>query len=105
MLRNLIARLWKDESGAVIATEYLMLGSIVAMGAASGMAAMRDSMVDEFKEFGQSTRELRQSYSIPTQQSGNGARAGGSNAVNTPTRVNAAGNANAQGSAFHCPIP
>ena len=76
MLRNLFAQLWQDENGAVLSTEYLMLGSIVAMGAASGMAAMRDSMNDEFKEFGQSSRELRQSYSIPTQQSGNGAAGG-----------------------------
>lgn len=105
MLRNLFVQLWEDESGAIVATEYLMLGSIVAMGAASGMAAMRDSMVEEYKEFGQSTRELRQSYSIPVQQSGNGAKAGGSNAINTPSHSNASGNSNAQGAGFGYPIP
>lgn len=105
MLWKLFVRLWEDESGAIVATEYLMLGSIVAMGAASGMAAMRDSIVDEYKEFGQSTRELRQSYAIPIQQSGNGAKAGGSNAINTPARANASGNSNAQGAGFGCPIP
>lgn len=105
MLRNLFVQLWEDESGAIVATEYLMLGSIVAMGAASGMAAMRDSMVEEYKEFGQSTRELRQSYSIPAQQSGNGAKVGGSNAIDAPSRNNASGNSNGQGAGFGCPIP
>src|SRR5262245_5371805 len=37
MLRNLLVNLWADESGAVIATEYLMLGSVVALGSAVGM--------------------------------------------------------------------
>lgn len=104
MLRKLFAQLWKDEDGAIVATEYLMLGSIVAMGAASGMAAMRDSIVDEYKEFGQSTRELRQSYSIPVQQSGNGAKTVGSNAINTPVRVNASRNAQGD-SSLSCPLP
>ncbi|MCS7272446.1 MAG: hypothetical protein NZ703_15285, partial [Gemmataceae bacterium] len=42
--------------------EYLMLGSIVAAGGVGGMVAMRDAMIDEFKEFGQTTREIRQVY-------------------------------------------
>ena len=40
MLCNLFVRLWEDESGSVIATEYLMLGSIVALGSVAGMAEM-----------------------------------------------------------------
>jgi len=62
MFKNLIVNLWNDESGAVIATEYLMLGSIVAAGGASGMVALRDSVTDEYKEFGTSVREVRQAY-------------------------------------------
>lgn len=60
--RNLLAKLWADEAGAVIATEYLMLGSIVAAGGATGLASMRDAMVSEYQEFGQSVREIRQAY-------------------------------------------
>ncbi len=65
MLGNLLIKLWKDESG-VIATEYLMLSSIVALGSATGLAAMRDSITDEYKDFGQNMREARQSYLKPT---------------------------------------
>jgi len=102
MLWNLFVRLWKDESGAVIATEYLMLGSIVAAGAASGMVAMRDSIVDEYKEFGQSTRELRQSYSIPAHHGG-AARTDGSNATNTTHGAHTP--PSTHGAGFNCPTP
>ena len=63
--RNLLAKLWKDEDGAVIATEYLMLGSIVAAGSATGLASMRDAMVSEYQEFGQSVRDVRRAYTPP----------------------------------------
>jgi hypothetical protein len=83
MLRDLLIRLWADEAGAIIATEYLMLGSIVAMGAAGGMVAMRDSIVDEYKEFGQGVREMRQSYSAPAQRGGTGKTTGANPTDNT----------------------
>lgn len=63
--RNLLVKLWKDEDGAVIATEYLMLGSIVAAGSATGLASMRDAMVSEYQEFGQSVRDVRRAYTPP----------------------------------------
>jgi|SRR5215471_20468441 len=101
MLRSLFVRLWKDESGAVIATEYLMLGSIVALGSAGGMAAMRDSVVDEYKEFGQGVREARQSYAVPTHR-GSAAKTGGSAVTDTATTGGAPGQ---QHITFGCPTP
>lgn len=61
MFVNLLKKLWADESGAVIATEYLMLGSIVAVGGATGLVSMRDAMTSEYQEFGNNVREVRQS--------------------------------------------
>jgi len=81
MFSNLIARFWSDESGAVIATEYLMLGSVVALGSASGMVAMRDSVIDEYKELGQGVREIRQASSVPPATRGAGNRAGAATAT------------------------
>jgi Flp pilus assembly pilin Flp len=60
MFANLLKKLWADECGAVIATEYLMLGSIVAVGGTTGLVAMRDAMTSEYQEFGTSVREVRQ---------------------------------------------
>ena len=62
MFVNLAARLWADECGAVIATEYLMLGTIVAAGSVTGLTAMRDAMVNEYEEFGQSVRDIRKAH-------------------------------------------
>jgi len=62
MFRQLFTRLWEDEHGAVVALEYLMLGSIVAAGSVTGLVAMRDSMVSEFQEFGHTIQDVRQVY-------------------------------------------
>jgi hypothetical protein len=102
MLKNLFVRLWNDEAGAIIATEYLMLGSIVVAGAAAGMGSMRDSVVDEYKEFGQTVRDVRQSYSTPVNHGGVG-KAGGTNVTNMPNSAPAT--PNSQGVTFACPVP
>lgn len=65
MFRTLLVRFWNDEAGAVIAAEYLMLGSVVAVGGASGMSAMRDAVNDEYRELGASIREVRQAHRVP----------------------------------------
>jgi hypothetical protein len=62
MFVSLLQQLWSDECGAVLSTEYIMLGSIVAAGGSTGMVALRDSMTEECKDFGASVREIRQSH-------------------------------------------
>lgn len=59
---QLMKKFWADECGAVVATEYLMLGSIVAAGSVTGLVSMRDAMNSEYQEFGNSIREIRQTY-------------------------------------------
>ena len=76
MLYALLTQLWNDDAGSIVATEYLLLGSIVGLGSAAGLATVRDSVNDEYKEFGNSVREVRQSYAVPAKKSGN-ASAGG----------------------------
>lgn len=83
MLRDLFLRLWHDEAGSVIATEYLMLGSIVGLGGAAGLTQMRDSVNAEYAELGQSVRGLNQSYGYHGTRSGL-AHVGGTNVVNVP---------------------
>jgi hypothetical protein len=62
MFGQLAARRWADECGAVIAAEYLMLGTIVTAGSATGLVAVRDAMVSECEDFGQSVRDIRKAY-------------------------------------------
>ena len=70
MFSTLLRALWSDESGAVLSTEYIMLGSIVAAGGSTGMVALRDSMTDECKDFGASIGELRRSHMPQVKKAG-----------------------------------
>jgi Flp pilus assembly pilin Flp len=110
MFQNLLMQFWRDESG-VIATEYLMLSSIVAVGSATGLAAMRDSITEEYKDFGQEVRETRQSFARPglRTQTGNVGGAVATNPIGTPytnpvgtpyTNPNGNPNANPIGSSY-----
>src|SRR5688572_4979756 len=60
-------RLWRDDSGSVIAAEYLALAGIVALGGVAGLESMRSATVDEAKEVGSSIRAMNQSYHIKGQ--------------------------------------
>lgn len=62
-MTRILKTFWADDTGAIIASEYMMVGSLVVLGSAGGLAAMRDSMTEEMKEYGHSVREVRQSYS------------------------------------------
>lgn len=95
MFRKLFTELWLDESGSVIATEYLMLGSIVALGSAGGMTAMRDSINEEYAELGRGVREIRQANAVPTARP---------SAARTPDYANTGAQAS-QDINFVCPTP
>lgn len=75
-VRNLFAKLWNDDCGAIIATEYLALGSIVVLGGVGGLVAMREGAVNEMKEYGKSVSSIRQQYSVPGFQSKNAGTSG-----------------------------
>ena len=81
MIRELFVKFWTDEAGAIIATEYLLLGSVVVVGGVSGMTNVRDAMNDEYKEYGNSVREIRQTYSAPAKKGSSGS-AGGTTVIN-----------------------
>lgn len=70
MTVNMLKKFWADEYGGVIAAEYLMLGTLVAVGSASGLVTMRDSMNAECQEFGNTVREVRQQNTPAEYQKG-----------------------------------
>lgn len=61
----LTGRLWADDRGSIIATEYLALGGLVAIGSTAGLEAIRDATVDEMREYGHSVRAIRQQANAP----------------------------------------
>lgn len=80
MFLQLLNNFWDDDCGAVIATEYLMLGTVVGLGGVTGLASMRDAMNQEYKEFGTTIGHVRQDYGLPG-SSGSAATQGGTKVV------------------------
>ena len=82
VITNLASRFWSDDDGSVLATEYLALGTVVALGSVAGLDAVRESGVEEMKEYGRSLRSIRQQYQVPAGRSGLAAKEG--SAVTAP---------------------
>jgi len=78
-------RLWADDRGSIIATEYLALGSIVGLGTIAGLHAMREATNEELKEYGNSVHAIRQSYQVPTYKAANGVKPGSAASDVNPT--------------------
>ena len=80
-------KLWQDDAGSVIATEYLALAGIVALGGVAGLQSLRDATIAESTELANGIRTINQSYQIDGQQ-GCGSTVGRSGAVDTATLCN-----------------
>lgn len=74
---GLLSRFWSDDAGAVVAGEYLMVGSIVVVGGGVGLVSMRDSVAEEMKEYGRSLRAVRESNTPKRAKAATQAEAGG----------------------------
>jgi len=67
-LKNLAVALWNDDAGSVIATEYMILGSTLALGTVVGLDTVSDATNSELQEYGNSIRGISQGYSTPRVQ-------------------------------------
>jgi Flp pilus assembly pilin Flp len=87
-MKRLLWRLWSDDSGALIAAEWVFVGTILVLGVISGLVAVRQAVNSELTEFAQSVTALNQSYSFSGLQNC-AASTAGSQAINTPSQANA----------------
>lgn len=44
-MRNLLRKLWSDDSGAVVSTEYVMVTGLAVGAAGSGVVALRNATI------------------------------------------------------------
>ena len=82
-MRQLLAKLWKDDCGALIASEFLFVATILVIGIVVGLANVRDAVNAELTEFGNALLALSQGYII-SGVSGCSASVDGSQAIDTP---------------------
>jgi Flp pilus assembly pilin Flp len=85
-MRKLIYHLWHDDTGAIIAAEYLFLATILVIGILIGFASIRDSINTEFAELGNGFLALSQGF-VLSGQSGCCSLTDGSQSIDTPSLV------------------
>lgn len=76
MMRNVMARLWNDDDGALIAVEWIFLATILILGVIVGMVAVRQAIIAEFHDIANSLLALNQSFRITGQSNCESSTAG-----------------------------
>lgn len=59
MLKNL----WNDEVGALLSAEFVLLATILVIGAIVGLKAVQEAITNELADVGQAISNVNQSYS------------------------------------------
>ena len=80
---NMFVCLWQDDRGAVIATEYLFVITILVIGLVIGLTGLRSAINAELTELGNAILALSQGFSANGQTS-NGGSLDGSQVIDTP---------------------
>jgi hypothetical protein len=79
----MLKSLWHDDRGALIASEFLFVATILVIGVIVGLASVRDAVNTELVELANAILALSQGYSI-SGQAGCCAETDGSQAIDTP---------------------
>jgi uncharacterized membrane protein len=87
MLLRIIRKMWADDSGAIMATEYIFLITMLIIGTITGLTALRQAVISESVELANAIMSLSQSYSF-SGQSFAGAYTAGSCAIDSPNTIN-----------------
>jgi Flp pilus assembly pilin Flp len=63
-MRGLLLKLWNDDQGALIATEWVFVATILVIGLVVGLKAVQQAVVNELEEVASAIGALNQSYSF-----------------------------------------
>src|SRR5437762_9102145 len=55
-------RLWKEETGAIVSAEIMLVATILVLGVIVGLKSVRDSVVTELADVAQAVANVNQSY-------------------------------------------
>src|SRR5438445_90021 len=66
-MRQLMLKLWKDDCGALIATEWVFVATILVLGSITGLVAVRQAVITELTDVANALLSLQQTYSISGQ--------------------------------------
>src|SRR4051812_15801455 len=63
-MRSLLAQLWADESGVIVSSELVILGTLGVVGTTVGLNMVTTAVNEEFKDLAFGIRSLNQSSSV-----------------------------------------
>jgi Flp pilus assembly pilin Flp len=63
-MTKMLAKLWSDDCGALIATEFLFVATILVIGIIVGLSNIRDAVTTELTELANAILALSQGYTI-----------------------------------------
>ena len=75
-MRQTFTALWNDDCGALIATEWVFVATILVLGIITGLVAVRQAVISELVETAQAIMALNQSYSFSGQSNCESSTAG-----------------------------
>jgi Flp pilus assembly pilin Flp len=77
-MRRTVRRLWNDDRGALIATEWVFVATLLVLGIITGLVAVRQAVISELTEAAQAINALDQSFSFSGQTNCESSTAGSS---------------------------
>jgi hypothetical protein len=80
-------KLWNDDCGALIATEWVFVVTILILGIITGLVAVRQAVISELTETAQAILALNQSFSFSGQSNCESSTAGSSGSDTTNTII------------------
>ena len=75
-MQKMLRRLWADDCGALIATEWVFVATILVLGIITGLVAVRQALISELTEFANAVMALNQSFSFSGQSNCQSSTAG-----------------------------
>lgn len=63
-MRHLLSKLWNDDEGALIATEWVFVVTILVIGLVTGLKSVQQAVLNELEEVAGAIGALSQSYSF-----------------------------------------
>ena len=77
-MRHVLGKLWADDCGALIATEWVFVATILVLGVITGLVAVRNAVLAELIDFANAVISLNQSFSFTGQSNCQSSTAGSS---------------------------
>ena len=72
----MFTKLWNDENGFVISAEIILVAAILIIGLVAGLTSLRDGIIEELSDVGQSVGNMDQSFTVGGTRAASSATAG-----------------------------